>query len=73
MWLLFFGFGLSSKEMSTLVGSMCSMCCHLALVLAFMHLYSILNLRLFLSILFYDFCNLVLKRQIEVVNGTSIS
>ena len=36
-------------------------------------LYSIFNLRLFLSNLFYIFFNLVLKRQIEMVNGTSIS
>ena len=60
--------------MSTyIVGGICSLCCHMALVLAFMHLYSILNLRLLLSILFYNFLNLVLKRQTEIVNGTSIS
>ena len=41
--------------MSTLVGGMCSMCCHMELVLAFMHLYSIFNLQLFLSILFTFF------------------
>ena len=39
--------------MSILVGGMFSMCCHMALLLPFMHLYSIFNLRLFLSILFY--------------------
>ena len=38
--------------MSTLVGGMCSLCCHMAVVLAFMHLCSIFNLRLFMSILF---------------------
>ena len=55
--------------MSTnLVGGMCSLCCHMALVLAFMHLYSIFNLRLLLSILFVIyFFNLVLKRQTEMV------
>ena len=37
-----------------------------------MHLYSIVNLRLFLSILFY-MSNMVLKRQTDTVNGTSIS
>ena len=52
---------------------MCSMCCHMALVLAFMHLYSILTFKLFLPILFYNFCNQVLKRQTETLNGTSIS
>ena len=41
--------------MSTLRGGMCSICCHMALVLAYMHLYSIFNLRLLLSILFYHF------------------
>ena len=39
----------------------------------FMHLYSIFYLRLFLSILFYAFCNLVLKRQTKTVNGTRAS
>ena len=43
--------------MSILVGGMCRIC--------LMYLYSIFNLRLFLSILFYNFCNLVLKRQSE--------
>ena len=45
-------------------GGMCSTCCHLALVLALMHFYSIFNLQLFSSILFFnnDF-KLVLKRQ----------
>ena len=47
--------------MSTLVDGMCSICCHVTLVLAFMHLYSIFNLHLFLSILFYN----VLKSGIE--------
>ena len=50
--------------MSTFVGGICSTCCHMALVLAFTHLYSILFLSillvfvrsvLFLSILFYNF------------------
>ena len=42
--------------MSTLVGGVCSICCHMVLVLlAFMHLYSILNLQLFLSIPFSNF------------------
>ena len=59
--------------MSTLIGGMCSICCHMALVLAFMHLYSIFSLQLSLSILFFLFFNLVLKRQTETVNGTSIS
>ena len=37
--------------MSILVDGMCSICCHIALVLAFMHLYiNIFNLQLFLSI-----------------------
>ena len=40
---------------------------------AFMDLDSIVNLRLFLSILLYIFVNVVLKGQIETVNGTSIS
>ena len=48
--------------MSTLVGGMCSISCHMALVLAFMH-YSIFSLQLFLSILFYNYFNLLLKRQ----------
>ena len=41
--------------MSILVGGIiCSiLCCHMELVLAFMRLYSIFNLRLLLSILFY--------------------
>ena len=43
----------------------------LVLLLAFMHLYSLFKLRLLLSIFF--FFNLVLKRQTEMVNGTSIS
>ena len=60
--------------MSTLVGGMCSICCHVALVLAFMYFYSIFNFHVCLSILFlYNFVNLVLKRQTEIVNGTSIS
>ena len=38
---------------------------------AFMHLYSIFNLRLFLSILFLIvFVNVVLKHQTKMVNGT---
>ena len=37
-----------------------------------LYIYSIFNLWLFLSILFYNFFNLVLKRQTEMVNGTSI-
>ena len=45
----------------------------MALVLAFVHLYSIFNLQLFLSIIIIINLNLVLKRQIETVNGTSIS
>ena len=46
----------------------------MALVLAFMHnVYNIFNLRLPLSNLFYLFLYLVLKRQTEMVNGTSIS
>ena len=36
---------LSGSEISILLGSMCSLCCHMALVSAFMHLYSIFNLR----------------------------
>ena len=60
--------------MSILVGGLCSICCHMALVLlAFMHLYSICNLRLFLSILENEKKNLVLKRETEMINGTSIS
>ena len=44
---------LSGLGMSILVGGMCSiLCCLMALVLAFMHLYSMFNLRLLLSILF---------------------
>ena len=40
---------------------------------AFMHLHSIFNLQLGLSILFFIIVfNLVLKRQNETVNGTSI-
>ena len=42
----------SGREMNILVGGMCSICCHTTLALAFMHLYSIFNLRLFLSIIF---------------------
>ena len=53
--------------MSILVGGMWSIYCHMVLVLAFMHLYSIFILRLFLSILFYKFFNVVLKRQTETV------
>ena len=45
----------------------------MALVLAFMPSYSIFNLQLFLSILLNNFFNLVLKHQIETINGTSIS
>ena len=56
--------------MSTLVGGMCSIRCHMELVLAFMHLDSILNLRLLLFS-FNKPKNLVLKPQIETVNGTS--
>ena len=41
--------------MSTLVGGMISICCHMALVLAFMYLYSIFNLQLILSIRFFFF------------------
>ena len=41
--------------MCTLVGGMCSMCCHMALVLAFLHLYSIFILRLFVSIFYQHF------------------
>ena len=41
--------------MSTLVSGMCSICCHMALVFAVMHLYSMFNLRLFLSILLKQF------------------
>ena len=37
----------------------------MAVVLAFMHLYSIFNLRFFLSVLFFICLNLVLKRQTE--------
>ena len=37
------------------VGGMCSIYCQMELALAFMHLYSIFNLQLFLSIPFYDF------------------
>ena len=46
---------LSGYGMSTLVGGMRSICCHMALILAFMHLYSIYNLLLFLSLLFFFF------------------
>ena len=63
----------SLNSFSTLVGGMCSLCCHMTMVLAFMHLYSILHLRLLLSILIYKLFNLVLKRQTETVSGTSIS
>ena len=46
----------------------------MAFVLACMHVYSTFNLQLFLSILFFYNCfNLVLNRQTETVNGTSIS
>ena len=41
--------------MSSLAGGMCSLCCHMALVFACMHFYSIFNLRLLLFILFYIF------------------
>ena len=54
--------------MSILDGGMYNICCHMA----FMHLYSIFNLALVLSILFFFFFNLVLKRQTEPVNNTSI-
>ena len=88
--------------MSILVGGMCSICCHMALVVSFIiiiimytfsalstmpkahhmnylrtrntiNLYSMFNLRLLLSILFYNISNLVLKRQTETANGTNIS
>ena len=39
--------------MSTVVGDMRSMCCHMALVLVFKNSRGIFNFRLFLSILFY--------------------
>ena len=50
-----FLFFLSALEMSTLVGGMCSICCQKALVLDFMHLYRLLNLQMFSSILFFLF------------------
>ena len=46
-------------------------CLKLAFFCPLQHLYSVFNLRLFLSF-FYIFKNLVLKRQTETVNGTSI-
>ena len=58
--------------MSILVGGMCSICCHTALVLAFMHLHSIFNWFCPLKTNIYIY-NLVLKRQTEMVHGTSIS
>ena len=66
---------LSGLEMSTLAGGMCIICCHMVLVLAFMQLYSIFNLQLFLLIVFYNyyFFYVVLERHIEMVSGTSIS
>ena len=76
VWLFFFlFFGGSGQEKSLLLGGKCSICCHMALVLACMHLCSIFNLRLLfkLSILFYNVFNLVFKRQTEKVNGTSIT
>ena len=54
--------------MTTLVGGMCGICCHIALVL--ISLYAVLsyfNLQLFLSIVLHLFFNLVLKRQTEMV------
>ena len=45
----------------------------MALVLALFRFYNIFNLRLVLSLIFYYFFNLVLKRQTEMVNGASIS
>ena len=39
----------------------------------YIYIYSIFNLRLFLSILFYIFLILVLKRQTETANGTRIT
>ena len=65
MWLLSFLFVWAVR--STLVGGMCSMCCHMGLVLAFMHLYSIFNLRYFLYILFYN----LKKSGIETPNWSS--
>ena len=53
--------------MSILVGCMCSISCHMSLVLAFMPLYSMFNVLLFLSILSYNIFNLVLKRQTKMV------
>ena len=41
-------FCLSGQEMSTLAGGMQNLCCHMALILAFAHLYSIFNLRFLL-------------------------
>ena len=41
--------------MSTLVAGMCSICCHMTLVFAFMHLYPIFNLQLSMPILLYIF------------------
>ena len=62
---------LSGYERSILVGGMCSICCHMALVLAFMLVFLICNC----FYLFWGCCflNLVLKRQTEAANGTSIS
>ena len=37
-----------------LVGGICSICCHMTLALACFHVLSIFNLRLVLSILFYE-------------------
>ena len=45
----------------------------MALILAFMHLYCVFNLRFVSPYLFYNVSNLVLKRQTETVIGTSIS
>ena len=63
----------SAYEMSTLVSDMCSIYSHMALVLAFMHLYCIFNLRFVLFIFCSFFFNRVLKRQTETVNGSSIT
>ena len=59
--------------MPILFGGMYSICCHMALQLAFMHLYNIFKLRLFLSIRFFLVFSSGIESQTETVNGTSIS
>ena len=61
--------------MSILVGGMCSICCHMALVLAFICIYIVfINCDCFCPFFYFIIFkkNLISKRQTEAVNGSSI-